>query len=178
MNDDAPPVSRQRSTAKPVHAPTKRAYGRGTGVPNPIDVHVGKRVSMRRRLSGMSQGSLAAALGLTFQQVQKYETGANRISASRLSQIAGILGVPVSYFFQGLRPDDKAGTAEERASRELMEGPEAISLIRFYYAIPHERVRRQFLEMVKAVAAQKTLQDGAPLPEAPARARGGRRVRR
>jgi len=157
MNDDAPLVSRQRSTAKPVRAPTKRAYGRGTGIPNPIDVHVGKRVSMRRRLLGMSQGSMAAALGLTFQQVQKYETAANRVSASRLSQIAGILGVPIPFFYQDMQPVDQLGTVEERVSRERMESPEAISLIRFYYGIPDERVRRQFLEMVKAVAAQKPL---------------------
>jgi len=153
--DDDTPVRRQRSTAKAVRASQRRAYGRGTGVPNPVDVHVGKRISMRRRLLGMSQGSMAQALGLTFQQVQKYETGSNRVSASRLSQIADILAVPISFFFADLQRDDRSETPEERASRECMESPEAISLIRFYYGIPDKRVRRQFLEMVKVVAAQK-----------------------
>jgi hypothetical protein len=80
-------------------------YGRGTGVPNPIDVHVGGRIRMRRLLLGMNQETLANALGLTFQQVQKYEGGANRVSASRLSAMADILGVPISYFFGDLRPE-------------------------------------------------------------------------
>src|SRR5438874_11292102 len=82
-------------------------YGRGTGVPDPVDVHVGARVRARRLLIGMNQETLAAAIGLTFQQVQKYEGGANRISASRLSQIADVLGVPIQYFYQGL---ELAGT--------------------------------------------------------------------
>jgi len=154
--------------------PKKRAYGRGTGVPNPIDVHVGKRASMRRRLLGMSHGRMSRALGLTFQQVQKYETGANRISASRLSQIADILGVSISFFFSGLQPDDRSVPPEERALRERMESPEAINLIRFYCAIPDEHVRRQFLEMVKAVAAQKP----TPIPEAPMRSLRARRKKR
>src|SRR5712675_3034312 len=80
-------------------------YGRGTGVPNPIDVHVGGRIRMRRLLLGMNQETLARALGLTFQQVQKYEGGANRVSASRLSQIAEVLGVTIAYFFTDLEAD-------------------------------------------------------------------------
>src|SRR6185312_16506563 len=70
-------------------------YGRGTGIPNPTDVHVGKRIRMRRLLLGMNQETLANALGLTFQQVQKYEGGANRVSASRLKQVSEILDVPI-----------------------------------------------------------------------------------
>ena len=148
-------------------------YGRGTGVPNPIDIHVGKRIRMRRLFLGMNQETLANALGLTFQQVQKYEGGANRVSASRLSATADILGVPISFFFGGLAP----GTPEQNALRERLEQPETIELVRFYYAIPDAKVRQQFLEMVKAVAARKTATD-VPLPEAPARLRGGRRARR
>ena len=127
-------------------------YGRGTGIPNPIDVHVGKRIRMRRLFLGMNQETLANALGLTFQQVQKYEGGANRVSASRLSAVSDILGVPISFFFGDLQLDDASGTPEERESRERMERPETIELIRLYYAIPDLRVRQQFLEMVKAVA--------------------------
>jgi transcriptional regulator with XRE-family HTH domain len=133
---------------KPAGDPPR--YGRGTGIPNPIDVHVGKRIRTRRLLLGMNQETLANALGLTFQQVQKYEHGANRVSASRLSAMADILGVPISFFFSDL--DDPSATPEERESRERMERPETIELIRLYYAIPDQRVRRQFLEMVKAVA--------------------------
>ena len=127
-------------------------YGRGTGIPNPIDVHVGKRIRMRRLFLGMNQEKLADALGLTFQQVQKYEGGANRVSASRLSAMADILGVPISFFFGDLQLDETGGTAEERETRERMERPETIELVRLYYAIPDARVRQQFLEMVKAVA--------------------------
>lgn len=128
-------------------------YGRGTGIPNPIDVHVGKRIRMRRLFLGMNQETLANALGLTFQQVQKYEGGANRVSASRLSAMADILNVPISFFFGDLQLEDDAGTAEERETRERMERPETIELVRLYYAITDLDVRQKFLDMVKAVAA-------------------------
>ena len=127
-------------------------YGRGTGVPNPIDVHVGARIRMRRLLLGMNQETLANALGLTFQQVQKYEGGANRVSASRLSAMADILGVPISYFFGDLRPDDAELSPEDRQWRDYLQRPETIEFIRLYYAIPDPKVRRQFLEMAKTVA--------------------------
>ncbi len=78
---------------------TLLAYGRGTGKPHPVDVHVGARVRMRRTLLGMSQTTLGEAIGLTFQQVQKYERGPNRIGASRLFELSWALDVPVEYFF-------------------------------------------------------------------------------
>ena len=98
-------------------------YGRGTGVPDPVDVHVGARIRTRRLLIGMNQETLAKALGATFQQVQKYEGGANRVSASRLSQIADTLGVPISYFFNDLErgggePDAGAAEARERLTQQ------------------------------------------------------------
>jgi transcriptional regulator with XRE-family HTH domain len=127
-------------------------YGRGTGVPDPVDVHVGARIRTRRLLIGMNQETLAKALGLTFQQVQKYEGGANRVSASRLAQMAAILGVSVSYFFADLDPAGETATPDELETREMMQRPEAIELIRWYYAIPDAGVRQQFLDMVKAVA--------------------------
>lgn len=127
-------------------------YGRGTGVPNPIDVHVGSRIRMRRLLLGMNQETLANALGLTFQQVQKYEGGANRVSASRLSAMADILGVPISYFFGDLRPDDTAPSREDQQWREHLQRPETIELIRLYYAIPDAKVRRQFFDMAITLA--------------------------
>jgi transcriptional regulator with XRE-family HTH domain len=128
-------------------------YGRGTGIPNPIDVHVGKRIRMRRLFLGMNQETLANALGLTFQQVQKYEGGANRVSASRLSAMADILGVPISFFFGDLQLDGETQTPAQQESRERLERPETIELIRLFYAIPDENVRHQFLQMAKAVAA-------------------------
>jgi transcriptional regulator with XRE-family HTH domain len=127
-------------------------YGRGTGVPNPIDVHVGGRIRMRRLLLGMNQETLANALGLTFQQVQKYEGGANRVSASRLSAMAEILGVPISYFFGDLRANDAELSPEDRQWREYLQRPETIEFIRLYYAIPDPKIRRQFLDMAKTVA--------------------------
>ena len=136
-------------------------YGRGTRVPNPVDVHVGKRIRMGRLFLDMNQETLANALGLTFQQVQKYEHGANRVSASRLSATADILGVPISFFFDGFAP----GPPEETALRERLERPEAIELVRRYYAIPDQRVRQQFLEMVKVVAARNpSPAERVPLP--------------
>jgi transcriptional regulator with XRE-family HTH domain len=138
-----------RSVEEPKVAPK---YGRGTGVPNPIDVHVGNRIRMRRLLLGMNQETLANALGLTFQQVQKYEGGANRVSASRLSAMAEILGVPISYFFGDLRADDAEVSPEDQRWREYLQRPETIEFIRLYYAIPDPRARRQFLEMTKTLA--------------------------
>ncbi len=133
-------------------------YGRGTGVPDPVDVHVGTRIRTRRLLLGMNQETLATALGLTFQQVQKYEGGANRVSASRLAEMAEILGVPVAYFFRDLDMASDAGTTDEQEIREMMQRPEAIELIRWYYAITDSGVREQFLEMVKTVAQSQQRQ--------------------
>ena len=135
------PRTPERKTARPSGKPSP-SYGRGSGVPHPVDVHVGRRIRARRLLLGMNQQTLATALGLTFQQVQKYELGANRVSASRLSAIADVLGVPVSFFF--------AETAPDRDTR--MERPETIKLVRHYYTIPDARVRKQLLQIVKAVA--------------------------
>jgi transcriptional regulator with XRE-family HTH domain len=124
-------------SAKPV-----RSYGRRSGVPHPVDVRVGKRIRARRCLLGMNQQALATALDLTFQQVQKYEHGTNRVSASRLSAIADVLGVPVSFSFIESTPDHDT----------RMERSETIALVRRSYAIPDARVRRQLLQIVKAVA--------------------------
>jgi transcriptional regulator with XRE-family HTH domain len=127
-------------------------HGRGTGVPDPVDVHVGARIRVRRLLIGMNQETLAKALGLTFQQVQKYEGGANRVSASRLSQIADVLGMPIAYFFSDIDLAGEGPDRREMESRERMQRPEVIELIRSYYAIGDARIRHQFLDMVKVVA--------------------------
>lgn len=139
-------MPKSKATSEPAR------YGRGTGVPNPIDVHVGKRIRMRRLLLGMNQETLANALGLTFQQVQKYEGGANRVSASRLAAMAEILKVPISFFFGDLPTDGAKPAAEEREWREYLERPETIELIRLYYAIPDPQVRAQLLALAQSIA--------------------------
>ena len=142
-----------KKPSKRVEAPKPTPkFGRGTGVPNPIDVHVGGRIRMRRLLLGMNQEKLAEALGLTFQQVQKYEGGANRVSASRLSAMAEILSVPISYFFGDMPSDDDAAAPAEHAWREHLQRPETIELIRLYYAIADPQVRQRLLELAKTVA--------------------------
>src|SRR5580658_7710118 len=138
-------ASSTSSAVSPMHK-----YGRGTGIPNPIDVHVGKRIRIRRLLLGMNQETLATALGLTFQQVQKYEHGANRVSASRLSAMADILRVPISYFFGDLSAPDAVVDPADRERRERLQRPETIELIRLFYAVTDSQVRHQFLDMVKA----------------------------
>src|SRR3990170_3875461 len=99
------------------------AHGRGTGRPNPVDIHVGARVRLRRTLLGMSQEKLGEAIGLTFQQVQKYERGANRIGSSRLYDLSRVLEVPVSFFFEEMSPGTGArgvgrprGLADQKAA--------------------------------------------------------------
>ena len=81
---------------------SKLGYGHGTGIPNPVDVHVGARLRVRRTLSGVSQTTLGDAIGITFQQMQKYENGTNRISASRLFDLSRVLDVPIQYFFDDM----------------------------------------------------------------------------
>lgn len=125
--------------------------------PHPVDIHVGSRVRMRRTLLGMSQEKLGDALGLTFQQVQKYERGANRVGASRLFQISRILDVPVSFFFDEMAAESataSAGLAEEAApsSFDPMAKRETLELVRAYYRIADPRVRKRIFELTKAVA--------------------------
>jgi len=131
-----------------------RARG-GVGRPNPVDIHVGSRVRLRRTLLGMSQEKLADALGLTFQQVQKYERGANRIGASRLHQLSRILEVPVSFFFEEMGAAPGAQIAEDGSGFEHdpMTKRETLELVRAYYRIPDEKVRKRIFEMVKAIAS-------------------------
>lgn len=131
-------------------------------VPNPIDVHVGSRVRLRRMLIGMSQEKLGELLGLTFQQVQKYEKGTNRIGASRLYQIAQFLGVPVQFFFEDLseevageKPEGSPALRERDAAPYVMEfvsSAEGLELNRSYSRISDPRVRKRILELVRCLA--------------------------
>ena len=130
--------------------------------PNPIDVHVGNRVRMRRMLVGMSQEKLGQRLGLTFQQIQKYEKGANRISASRLFQMAQILGVPVQFFFEDLpqqkNDDTPDGLGEARDQGSIMDflgSSEGLQLNRQFARIESPAVRRSIIELVRSLANQE-----------------------
>jgi len=112
---------------------------------HPVDVHVGKRVRHRRWMVGMTQQQLGDIVGIKFQQIQKYETGMNRISASRLWDIAQALGVSISFFFEGF--DEEERTAENHGVEnrgDLLADKEALELVRSYYAIPEAQRRRLF----------------------------------
>lgn len=116
-----------------------------------VDVHVGKRVRHRRWLIGMTQQQLAEQVGIKFQQIQKYETGANRISASRLWDIAEALDVPVSFFFEGLDETQKTDAGKKSVPADLMGDKEALDLVRSYYAIP-ENQRRRLFELARVLS--------------------------
>ncbi len=131
--------------------------------PSPIDVHVGSRVRLRRTLLGMSQEKLGQAIGLTFQQVQKYERGANRIGASRLYDLSRVLDVPVSFFFDDMSPESanavaahKAGLAEPAQAgfeADPMAKRETLELVRAYYKISDPNMRKRLFELTKAMGA-------------------------
>ncbi len=110
---------------------------------HPVDVHVGKRIRHRRWMNGTTQQQLAEKVGIKFQQIQKYETGMNRVSASRLWDIAHTLGVPISFFFEGM---DGAAEAPQGSAMpgDVLADREALELLRSYYAIPEQQRRRLF----------------------------------
>lgn len=118
-----------------------RAIKPENGMKHPVDEHVGQRVRQRRWMVGMTQQQLGNKVGIKFQQIQKYETGTNRISASRLWDIADALDVPVSFFFEGL---DGVGSNASTAQGDMMTDKEALELVRAYYAIPENQRRRLF----------------------------------
>ena len=118
---------------------------------HPVDVHVGKRIRHRRWLVGMTQQQLAERVGIKFQQIQKYETGANRVSASRLWDIADALDVPVSFFFEGLEPSQSPEGSAESIPADLMGDKEALDLVRSYYAIP-ENQRKRLFELARVLS--------------------------
>ncbi|AQS48981.1 MULTISPECIES: helix-turn-helix domain-containing protein [Thioclava] len=115
---------------------------------HPVDVHVGKRIRHRRWMIGMTQQQLADKVGIKFQQIQKYETGMNRVSASRLWDIADALEVPISFFFEGLAED--SGMQPEVAG-DILSDKEALALVRSYYSIP-EAQRRRLFELAKVLS--------------------------
>ncbi|APX21365.1 MAG: XRE family transcriptional regulator [Rhodobacteraceae bacterium] len=123
---------------------------------HPVDVHVGKRIRHRRWLVGMTQQQLAERVGIKFQQIQKYETGANRVSASRLWDIADALEVPVSFFFEGIESEAEQEAAQASAvaaamPADILGDKEALDLVRSYYAIP-ENQRRRLFELARVLS--------------------------
>ena len=131
-----------------------------TSNPNPVDVHVGRRVRLRRTLLGMSQEKLGEALGLTFQQIQKYERGANRIGSSRLYKLSQVLDVPISFFFDDMDAQvaeaNGAGMAESGQAAfetDQLARRESLELVRAYYRIQEPAVRKRVFELVKSIAA-------------------------
>ena len=123
---------------------------------HPVDIHVGKRVRHRRWLIGMTQQQLAEKVGIKFQQIQKYETGMNRISASRLWDIAAALDVPVSFFFEGYETgqveDPIPAKEPDSAQGDLLSDKEALDLVRSYYAIP-ENQRRKLFDLARVLSS-------------------------
>ncbi|MDE2006154.1 MAG: helix-turn-helix transcriptional regulator [Rhodospirillales bacterium] len=149
---------------EPGAVPPLPAVADKDGRPSPIDVHVGSRIRLRRTLLGMSQERLGDQLGLTFQQVQKYERGVNRVGASRLFDLARVLDVPISFFFDDM-PDAVAGPLAMSARRlhglsetqdpfgdDTMSRRETLELVRAYYRISDPSVRKRVFDLIKSMA--------------------------
>jgi len=143
--------------------PKKMGRKIGSGAYNPIDVHVGNRLRTRRTLLGLSQMALAEAIGLTFQQIQKYEKGANRMGASRLYDLSQVLGVDIDYFFEGMDQATKQasparlGRSKQRPSRppgnsDPLQKRETLELVRAYYRISDPAIRDNFRKLVQFTA--------------------------
>ena len=132
------------------------------GSPNEMDVHVGQRLRVRRSLLGLSQEKLAESLDITFQQVQKYERGTNRISAGRLFDLSKILDVPVSYFFEQFGQIHQEHAAKGMADNDqehlehddIMCRKETLDLIRNYYAVENPDARKDILKFIKSIAGK------------------------
>ncbi|WP_375374126.1 helix-turn-helix domain-containing protein [Ensifer sp. ENS12] len=129
-----------------------------TKAPNSIDVHVGSRIRLQRVLKGMSQTTLAEGLGITFQQVQKYEKGTNRVGSSRLQAIASILGVPVAWFFEEgpVSSSTSQGLAAGAGTEitQFLNSVEGLSLNRAFVKIQDDKIRRKIVDVVKALARE------------------------
>src|SRR5216684_3606976 len=159
--------------------PIRRRGRQKSEKPDPIDVQVGSRVRLRRRMLGLSQEKLGEAIGLTFQQVQKYERGANRIGASRLHELSRVLDVPVSFFFDDVDPvrapaipGGFAEPAAEGFDSDPMRRRETVELVAASYAIDDPAVRRRLFELARTLAAEgERIAEKTP-------ARSIRRVRR
>ena len=132
------------------------------GSPDEVDIHVGQRLRIRRSLLGMSQEKLAEAVGITFQQIQKYERGTNRVSAGRLFQFSRILDIPVTYFYdqfvastpssQGLSDNEQDDFCGHVGAEDLMQRKETLDLVRSYYSIDDEDARKDILRFIRSMS--------------------------
>jgi transcriptional regulator with XRE-family HTH domain len=144
------------NTRRPRRAGRRRSDG-----PNPIDVHVGSRVRLRRNMLGLSQEKLGEAIGLTFQQVQKYERGANRIGASRLHELSRILDVPIDFFYDDQDPvrapalSGFGETPQEGFDSDPLHRRETQELVEAYYQIAEGAVRRRLVDLAKVLASSE-----------------------
>lgn len=134
-------------------------------MPHPVDVHVGKRLRLRRTILGLSQEAIGSAIGVTFQQVQKYERGVNRMGSSRLYEFSKVLTVPVSYFFEDMEKSTAAlghhsGVSEDSPAfeHEKMASRETLEMMRAYYRITDSHVRKRVFELMKSLADDKAVQ--------------------
>lgn len=129
--------------------------------PNPTDIHVGSRIRLRRNMLGISQERLGESLGITFQQIQKYEKGTNRVGASRLQAIASILSVPVAFFFEdapGTETGEQRGLSEDSSTTyvvDFLNSTEGLQLNRAFVRIADSKVRRRIVDLVKTLAAEE-----------------------
>jgi len=128
---------------------------------HPVDIHVGKQLRSRRKRLGMSQEELGKSVGVTFQQIQKYERGTNRVGSSRLYQFSKVLGTSISYFFDEFSPDETAiGLAEDTATIEksrLLDSRETLNLVQAYYKITDPAVRNKILSLVKSLGSEDSV---------------------
>lgn len=145
---------------------------RGSDTPHPVDVHVGQRVKLRRTLMGMTQGKLGESIALTFQQIQKYERGANRVSASKLWQLGNVLDVPVSFFFEDIPesvrasfPGYEGGTAEDGIPEErlTLHRRQSLELVRTFGKLIDPTIRKRIIDVVRAIAESETVNGPKPM---------------
>ncbi len=149
-------------------AKSKLGYGHGTGIPSPVDVHVGARLRERRTLLGLTQTKLGDALGVSFQQMQKYEKGTNRIGSSRLYDLTRVLDVPIEFFFDDM-PTVVAASSPAVGGNKTKKPPnyepnpmakrETLELVRAYYKISNPQVRKRLYEFTRALAAAASSSD-------------------
>ncbi len=132
---------------------------------HPVDIYVGKKLRSRRTLLGKSQEEIGTAVGVTFQQIQKYERGMNRVGSSRLYEFANLLGISVSYFFEGFEESSRSASGNTESSAlaegnapfeyEELDNKEVLSLVRAYYGISNSNVRKKILSLMKSLSAEK-----------------------
>jgi transcriptional regulator with XRE-family HTH domain len=134
-------------------------------MPHPVDIHVGKRLRLRRTILGLSQEAIGNAIGVTFQQVQKYERGVNRMGSSRLYEFSKILSIPVSYFFEDMEKGatnvtHASGVAEDAPAfeHEKMSSRETLEMMRAYYRITAPHLRKRVFELIKSIADDKVIE--------------------